>query len=71
MNYPFPTEVSEAFILTRGRRAQAEDFPTLKAVALELQASYPAETIVEAVKSLGRSDDPPEALLTYVEAVAA
>lgn len=71
LNYPFPTEVSEAFIRTRGQRAQAEDFPTLKSIALELKAQYPPETIVEAVRTLGRSDDPPETLPAYVEAVAA
>lgn len=71
LQYSFPTEVSEAFIHTRRRRAQAEDFPTLKSIALELKETHPAETIIEAVRTLGRSDDPPEALPAYVEAVAA
>lgn len=71
LGYPFSVEVSEAFIRSRGPRARPDDFPVLKAVALELQTTYPEETIVRAVRDLGRSDDSPETLATYVQGVAA
>lgn len=72
--HPFPTQVSEAWIRGRARgqrKLDPEDFPVLKEAALELQSTYPPETIVEAVISLARSDDPPHALPVYVQGLAA